>query len=216
MEIVYAAYTETGTFMLDERGVCRWAVAPPGKTHAAIPEKIVGAQYVATLDLASTGGLVDLPRVGCPMLFAATDETGHIQLVRTPPVTRFEDKRHPSAAPPASAPPRTLPSTPPLPLIRPAAPPRHSMVVPRAPSMPAIPTPSAIRTVPPVMPPPRRTQATIPPPPATDPSPPPVPSVGSRPRMMGTNGVPSSSDVQSMPTRIKGSSTQMRRMIRGR
>ncbi len=222
MEIVYAAYTETGTFMLDERGVCRWAVAPPGKTHAAIPEKIVGAQYVATLDLSSAGALVDLPRVGCPMLFAATDETGRIQLVRTQPVTRFEDKRNPSSPPPSS---RAGQSTPPLPLIRPASapslpPPRQSMVAPkmppppRAPSMASIPTPSAIRTVPPVLPPPRRTQATIPPPPATEPMTP--PAQPSRPRMMGTNGLPSSSDVQSMPTRLKGTSTQMRRMIRGR
>lgn len=233
MEIVYAAYTETGTFMLDERGVCRWAVAPPGKTHATVPEKIVGAQYVATLDIASPGGLVDLPRVGCPMLFASVDETGRVQLVRTQAVTRFEDKRNPSAPPAAparaSSPPRPqssrpLPSTPPLPLVRPASPspvpPRQSMIAPkmplapRAPSMASINTPSAFRTVPPVSAPPRRSNPTIPPPPSTDPSPP--PAIDSVTRISQPNP-PSASSIQSMPTsRVKGASTQMRRMIRGR
>ena len=238
MEIVYAAYTETGTFMLDERGVCRWAVAPPGKTHAKIPERIVGAQYVATLDMSTRGGLVDLPEVGCPMLFAAVDENGRIQLVRTQPLLRFEDKRLPSdsrsrsapppalldesertPAQPASVPP-SVPSTP-LPLVRAASPvpPRQSMVAPRMPPPPKvpqnIPTPSAIRPVPMVTAPPRRSQPTIPPPPATDPSPPPALDPRSSGRV-ATNGIPSSSGVQSMPTRIKGTSTQMRRMIRGR
>lgn len=249
MEIVYAAYTETGTFMLDERGVCRWAVAPPGKTHATVPEKIVGAQYVATLDIGAAGGLVDLPRIGCPMLFASVDETGRVQLVRTQAVTRFEDKRNPerslgskSGPPPAllheqektparaSAPPsrptssRPLPSTPPLPLVRPASPsrvpPRQSMIAPkmppapRAPSMASIHTPSAFRAVPPVSAPPRRSNPTIPPPPSTDPSPP--PAVDSVTRISQPNP-PSASSIQSMPTsRIKGASTQMRRMIRGR
>jgi len=93
MEIVYAAHTESGVFMLDEQGVCRWAVSSPGKTREKVPERIVGAQYVATLDLEASGGLVVFPRVGCPMLFAATDETGRIRLVRTPPLQRFEDRR---------------------------------------------------------------------------------------------------------------------------
>ena len=255
MEIVYAAYTETGTFMLDERGVCRWAVAPPGKTHATVPEKIVGAQYVATLDVGAPGGLVDLPRVGCPMLFASVDETGRVQLVRTQPVIRFEDKKNPeksqgskSGPPPAllaeqektparpsvpppraSAPPRPassrpLPSTPPIPLVRPASPspvpPRQSMIAPkmppapRSPSMASINTPSACRTVPPVTAPPRRSHPTIPPPPTTDPSPP--PAIDSVTRIAPPNP-PSASSIQSMPTsRVKGTSTQMRRMIRGR
>ncbi|CAN5750840.1 hypothetical protein BH09MYX1_BH09MYX1_08180 [soil metagenome] len=246
MEIVYAAYTETGTFMLDERGVCRWAVAPPGKTQATVPERIVGAQYVATLDLDSSGGLVDLPRVGCPMLFASVDDTGRIQLVRTQAVTRFENKRRPSEAPVArssSAPPwpgpvaaRTVPaafpapsSVRPLPAPPSQRPPRESMIAPkmppppRAPSMTSIPTPSAMRPIPSVSAPPRRQSATIPPPPETDPSPAPVLEVSgfssvseppvSKPRIAG---LPSGGGIQSMPTRIKGSSTQMRRMIRGR
>lgn len=95
MEIVYVAHTRTAVFMLDEQGVCRWAVAHPGHTRDSVPERIVGAQYVATLDLQEEGGLVPLPRVGCPMLFAATDPTnGRVRLVRTPSLERFEDRRN--------------------------------------------------------------------------------------------------------------------------
>ena len=80
--------------MLDEQGVCRWAVAAPGHTQNPVPDRIVNAQYVATLDVRESGALVPLPRVGCPMLFAATDPTtGRIRLVRTPPLLRFEDRR---------------------------------------------------------------------------------------------------------------------------
>jgi hypothetical protein len=93
VEIVYAAHTQAGVFMLDEQGVCRWAVAHPGKREK-VPERIVGAQYVATLDVRVEGGLVTFPRLGCPMLFAATDESGRIRLVRTPPLERFEDRRN--------------------------------------------------------------------------------------------------------------------------
>ena len=94
MEIVYAAHTRSGVFMLDQNGVCRWAVAQPGHTAEKVPERIVGAQYLATLDVGAEGALVDLPRIGCPMLFAATDESGRIRLVRTPPLLRFEDRRN--------------------------------------------------------------------------------------------------------------------------
>ncbi len=94
MEIVYAAHTQSGVFMLDAEGVCRWAVAHPGRTGECVPERIVGAQYLATLDVNAEGALVDFPRVGCPMLFAATDPvTGRVRLVRTPPLLRFEDRR---------------------------------------------------------------------------------------------------------------------------
>ncbi len=95
MEIVYAAHTQSGVFMLDAEGVCRWAVAHPGRTGERVPERIVGAQYLATLDLNADGALVDFPRIGCPMLFAATDPvTGRVRLVRTPPLLRFEDRRN--------------------------------------------------------------------------------------------------------------------------
>jgi hypothetical protein len=98
MEIVYAAHTQSGVFMLDAEGVCRWAVGHSGHStlgDGGVPERIVGAQYLATLDVDADGGLVDLPRVGCPMLFAATDPvTGRVRLVRTPPLIRFEDRRN--------------------------------------------------------------------------------------------------------------------------
>jgi hypothetical protein len=100
MEIVYAAHTQSGVFMLDADGVCRWAVGHSGRAGRSdgaerVPERIVGAQYLATLDVTAEGGLVDLPRVGCPMLFAATDPvTGRVRLVRTPPLLRFEDRRN--------------------------------------------------------------------------------------------------------------------------
>jgi hypothetical protein len=96
MEIVYAAHTQSGVFMLDADGVCRWAVGHSGRSSAErVPERIVGAQYLASLDVSAEGALVDLPRVGCPMLFAATDPvTGRVRLVRTPPLLRFEDRRN--------------------------------------------------------------------------------------------------------------------------
>lgn len=98
MDVAYAAHTESGTFMLDERGVCRWAVTETD-------QRIVGAQFVATLDLSSEQGLAALPKVGAPMLFAAVDASGHITLLRTGPLLRWEDKR--SAGPASSA--RALP-----------------------------------------------------------------------------------------------------------
>jgi len=95
MDIVYVAHTQSGVLMLDETGVCRWAVAHPGRARDSITERLVGAQYVATLDLNEPGGLVALPRAGAAMLFAATDpNTGRIKLVRTPPLMRFEDRRN--------------------------------------------------------------------------------------------------------------------------
>jgi len=172
MEIVYAAHTESGTFMLDGSGICRWAVAPPGKTNAKVPDRIVGSQYVASLDVATPGALVPLPKPGCPMLFASTDENGHVTLVRTPPVLRFEDKRSPSTPPPRCLDPnRTLEdktpidarpkgpaSTPPMPLVRragsppPSAPPLRPLGMlpklpppPRAPSAPPPPTAAVMR-----------------------------------------------------------------------
>ena len=95
MEIAYAAVTESGTFMLDERGVCRWAVAGrnPDGSKSKVPDRIVGGQFVATLDLDSEQGLAALPKVGAPMLFAVVDSSGHISLVRTAKLVRWEDKR---------------------------------------------------------------------------------------------------------------------------
>lgn len=117
MEIAYAAVTEGGTFMLDERGVCRWAVAGRDLdgSKSKVPDRIVGAQFVATLDLESEQGLAALPKVGAPMLFAVVDASGHISLVRTAKLVRWEDKRPGAEAPT----PPTPPSAYALPLTRP-------------------------------------------------------------------------------------------------
>ena len=102
VEIAYAAHTESCTFMLDANGVCRWVVA---SNAAAKPQtrqweksqqaaaRCVGAQYVASLDVHTKGGLLEMPRVGVPMLFARVDaETGRVTLVRTAPIVRFETR----------------------------------------------------------------------------------------------------------------------------
>ncbi len=95
MAIAYAAVTESGTFMLDDGGVCRWAVAGrnPDGSKSVVPDRIVGGQFVATLDMQSEQGLAALPKVGAPMLFAVVDPSGHISLVRTARLVRWEDKR---------------------------------------------------------------------------------------------------------------------------
>ena len=157
MEIVYAAHTRSGVFMLDAEGVCRWAVAQPGRTAEKVPERIVGAQYLATLDLDAEGALVDLPRVGCPMLFAATDEKGRIRLVRTPPLLRFEDRREgatrrPLASKfdievtPRKAPAQTVQARPYEDDATPVAPMPRSSSIPPPPSVPppSVPPPSTV------------------------------------------------------------------------
>jgi hypothetical protein len=48
---------------------------------------------VASLDVHTKGGLLEMPRVGVPMLFARVDgETGRVTLVRTAPIVRFETR----------------------------------------------------------------------------------------------------------------------------
>ena len=89
MAVVYSAHTEACTLMLDENGVCEWA-APTGA--GKVPERIVGAQFVASLDVRVPGALAGSPREGVPMLFAATDDEGHISLIRTTKLVRFEDR----------------------------------------------------------------------------------------------------------------------------
>lgn len=105
-DIAYAAHTVTCTFLLDEAGICRRVVmaaskrAGEGKPLA----RCVGAQYVASLDGRTPGGLVELPRVGASMLFARVDEKGRISLVRTGVVTKFETKIAPSRRKPTHDP----------------------------------------------------------------------------------------------------------------
>ena len=101
MDIAYAALTESCTFMLDAEGICRWVVAsnstaPHQKKHQQVAERCIGAQYVASLDVNTSGGLIEMPRVGVPMLFARVDRNGRVSLVRTGPVLRFEARTAPA------------------------------------------------------------------------------------------------------------------------
>src|SRR5262249_45482590 len=90
MSVVYAAHTEAYTLMLNENGVCEWA-APTGRGR--VPDRIVGAQFVASLDVDVPGALVGQPREGVPMLFAAVDGDGHISLIRAALLLRSDDRR---------------------------------------------------------------------------------------------------------------------------
>ncbi len=97
MDIAYVAFTGAATFMLDATGVCRWVTSVPGSAHSQeAADRCVGAQYVASVDTNVYGALVDLPRVGKPMIFAAVGANGRISLVRTGPLLKFEAKRKPS------------------------------------------------------------------------------------------------------------------------
>jgi hypothetical protein len=222
MEIVYAAHTESGVFMLDAEGVCRWAVALPGRTQEKVPERIVGAQYVATLDVATTGCLVDLPRVGCPMLFAATDEAGRIRLLRTPPVLRFEDRRTTIRPPPMADEDKTpaVPapvSTKPLPLVRP---PQQSFA-----GALALPPPPALPRMTPLPPPPRaRIAARLPPPPPfpsarprqqTEPDAEP-PVLEQRRSPSGIRPAPNAPKPISVPVRVRAGNMSIKRLVRGK
>jgi hypothetical protein len=94
-DITYAAHTASCTFLLDRDGICRRIVMlSGGKRREASKNaaRCVGAQYVATLDPAVPGCLVDLPKVGAAMLFARV-EAGRVALVRTGVVTSFETKQ---------------------------------------------------------------------------------------------------------------------------
>ena len=92
MELAYEAFTETCTFGLDEAGVCVRVTALPGASKAmlAIAGRCLGAQYVASLDAAVEGLLSQLPKPGTRLLFARTEDTGRIVLVRSGPLQRFE------------------------------------------------------------------------------------------------------------------------------
>src|SRR5262249_5310594 len=96
----YAAYTDACTFFLDENGVCLRVVltrrSPDsvtlgGRTRADAADRCVGAQYVASIDRGTAGGLVPMPSAGAAMLFAYIDADGRIAVVRTGPLVRFEN-----------------------------------------------------------------------------------------------------------------------------
>jgi hypothetical protein len=99
VSIAYAATTDACTFLLDEDGVCRRVLLEParrsdwtlgGRTRAQAARRCIGAQYVASIDVRVDGGLVPMPRVGMPMLFAYTGDDGRLAVVRTGPLVRFE------------------------------------------------------------------------------------------------------------------------------
>ena len=99
MSVAYAATTEGCTFLLDEDGVCRRVLLRHerrtdatlgGRTRSQAARRCIGAQYVAAIDVRVEGGLVPMPRLGTPMLFAYTDDDGRLAVVRTGPLTRFE------------------------------------------------------------------------------------------------------------------------------
>lgn len=95
-DITYAAHTATCTFLLDAEGICRRIVMLPGSKRRDASKnaaRCIGAQYVATLDPTVPGCLVEMPKIGTPMLFARVDARGRVALVRTGPVTSFETKR---------------------------------------------------------------------------------------------------------------------------
>ena len=215
MEIVYAAHTQSGVFMLDADGVCRWAVAHPGRVGERVPERIVGAQYLATLDVTAEGALVDFPRVGCPMLFAATDPvTGRVRLVRTPPLIRFEDRRHaPVRRPFASKFDADDDRTPVAPVPRSSSVPPPPSVPPPSEAYPielSRPITSSGLLVPPrtpLPPPPRaRIAARIPPAPST------VPSFS----QTGSGARAPQNAIHAIPVRTRAANMTLKKLARGK
>ncbi len=110
MHIAYAAHTEACTFYLDDEGICRRVLRKRARPLTALvsgaseengdkSERCLGAQYVASLDTSANGGLIPMPRVGVPMLFAYVSEGGRIALVRTGNVLRFEQHGTPDDRP---------------------------------------------------------------------------------------------------------------------
>jgi hypothetical protein len=99
MPITYSASTAAATFLLDEQGICRRVLLKRassneqtlgGRSRHQAAKLVVGAQYVASIDTRVEGGLVPMPRPGAAMLFAYSDESGRLAVVRTAPLVRFE------------------------------------------------------------------------------------------------------------------------------
>jgi hypothetical protein len=99
VSLAYAATTDCCTFLLDQDGVCRRVLMANerrgdptlgGRTRAQAARRCIGAQYVASIDVRVQGGLVPMPRVGTPLLFAYTGDDGRLAVVRTGPLVRFE------------------------------------------------------------------------------------------------------------------------------
>jgi len=93
MSTTYAVHTATCSFFLDAEGICRSVVPAPhraGRSSAKTSAQCIGAQFVASLDAAVPGCLVELPKVGTALLFAKVGSDGRIALVRTGIVTSLE------------------------------------------------------------------------------------------------------------------------------
>ncbi|MCA9619950.1 MAG: hypothetical protein KC731_13085 [Myxococcales bacterium] len=101
--MAYAVHTQACTYLLDEDGVCRWIVSQQGVVPAHV-RQCIGAQFVASLDLAVEGGLTGELRIGARALFV--QHTGeNMVLLRTGPVHHIDDRRRaeaPAAAPPSA------------------------------------------------------------------------------------------------------------------
>jgi hypothetical protein len=86
--MTYAVHTATCTYLLDDEGVCLWALAPGGPPPPGA-ERCVGAQFVACLDVTAAGGLVGEIRPGATLLFVRR-EGGRFVLLRTLPILHVE------------------------------------------------------------------------------------------------------------------------------
>jgi hypothetical protein len=93
-DMTYAVHTATCSYLLDDDGVCRWTLSPTGQ-RAPGTERVVGAQFVACLDLLTPGGLVGELAVGAAALFARS-ENGRLVLLRTTPIERVEYRADPA------------------------------------------------------------------------------------------------------------------------
>ena len=87
-DMTYAVHTATCCYLLDDEGICRWALGPGGPAPPPA-DRCVGAQFVACLDLQAEGGLVGELRLGAAALFVRR-EGGRFALLRTLPITHVE------------------------------------------------------------------------------------------------------------------------------
>jgi hypothetical protein len=102
--IAYSASTPGATFLLDESGICRRVLLKRasqnqqtmgGRSRSQAARRVVGAQYVASIDARVEGGLIPMPRPGASMLFAYADDDGRFAVVRTAALIRFETLAEP-------------------------------------------------------------------------------------------------------------------------
>ena len=89
-EMTYAVHTRTCIYLLDQEGVCGWAL-PTGEAPPIGAERCIGAQFVACLDLSVEGGLVGDLRLGTSALFAR-QENGRLVLLRTQAIEHVDLK----------------------------------------------------------------------------------------------------------------------------